>query len=120
MTEKGDPYENAIAERVNGILKNEFGLNRIFQSRQEAIEVVERSIMIYNERRPHLSCNLLTPVEAHQRKGELEKHWKKREFPAKLEDSGSGFKRHIQDSIDKKNAEQNMSGTMPSYQNIPS
>lgn len=120
MTEKGDPYENAIAERVNGILKNEFGLNRTFQSRQEAIEIVERTIAIYNEKRPHLSCNFLTPIKAHQMNGELQKHWTKRKFSANSEDSNSGFKRDIQDSIDKNNAGQNMSSTMPSYQDIPS
>lgn len=76
MTEKGDPYENAIAERVNGILKYEFYLNREFTKRTEALEVVERSIRAYNQLRPHMSCNYLTPLEAHQMKGILEKKWK--------------------------------------------
>lgn len=76
MTENGDPYENAIAERANGILKYEFNLNREFTSRTEALEVVDRSIRAYNQLRPHMSCNYLTPVEAHQMKGILEKKWK--------------------------------------------
>jgi putative transposase len=76
MTENGDPYENAIAERVNGILKYEFNLNHEFTSRTEALEVVDRSIRAYNQLRPHMSCNYLTPVEAHQMKGILEKKWK--------------------------------------------
>jgi putative transposase len=78
MTEKGDPYENAIAERVNGILKYEFNLNREFTDRTEALEVVDKSIKAYNQLRPHMSCNYLTPSEAHQMKGPLEKKWKTR------------------------------------------
>lgn len=76
MTEKGDPYENAIAERVNGILKYEFNLNREFTSRTEALEAVCRSIKAYNQLRPHMSCNNLTPIEAHHMKGILAKKWK--------------------------------------------
>ena len=76
MTENGDPYENAIAERVNGILKYEFSLNRVFADPTQAIESVQKSIRAYNQLRPHMSCNYLTPVQAHQMKGVLEKKWK--------------------------------------------
>lgn len=78
MTNKGDPYENAIAERVNGILKTEFYLGKPFKNREIALESVETAIKAYNELRPHLSCNLLTPIEAHKQTGVLPKLWKKR------------------------------------------
>lgn len=76
MTENGDPYENAVAERVNGILKHEFSLNQVFTDHTEAVETVDRSINAYNFLRPHMSCNYLTPMEAHQMTGDLKKHWK--------------------------------------------
>lgn len=76
MTEMGDPYENAIAERVNGILKTEFKLDDSFRTFEEAYHSVERAISIYNEKRPHSSCNYLTPADAHNRKGHLPAKWK--------------------------------------------
>jgi len=76
MTEMGDPYENAIAERINGILKHELGLNKTFKSLQEAEGAVSKAIQVYNTQRPHSSCNYLTPTEAHQRDGLLLKKWK--------------------------------------------
>lgn len=79
MTEQGDPYENAIAERVNGILKTEFGLDKIFKTFEEAKQAVENAIRIYNEQRPHSSCNYLTPQQAHLQKGVLQKRWKQHE-----------------------------------------
>jgi len=66
MTENGDPYENAIAERVNGILKEEFYLSETFAGHDEAARHIEESIQIYNTRRPHLTCNMMTPEVAHQ------------------------------------------------------
>jgi transposase InsO family protein len=48
MTENGDPYENAIAERVNGILKEEFYLSETFATHNEAAKAIEQSIQIYN------------------------------------------------------------------------
>ena len=78
MTEKGDPYENAIAERVNGILKAEFDLYRIFDNYQQAMDAVQQAILIYNQQRPHASCNYLTPQQAHQQNGSLTAKWKRR------------------------------------------
>ncbi|MCK6542586.1 IS3 family transposase [bacterium] len=68
MTEHGDPYENAIAERVNGILKDEFGLGDTLESFTQANKLVHDSIQIYNHQRPHWSCGLLTPCERHLQK----------------------------------------------------
>ena len=78
MTENGDPYENAIAERVNGILKGEFGLAKPFASIDQAIEATSQAIRAYNYKRPHASCNYLTPGAAHQYNGILRKRWKQR------------------------------------------
>jgi putative transposase len=66
MTENGDPYENAIAERLNGILKDEFGLSEQLNNLTEALQQTEQSVIIYNQKRPHLSCHMLTPVQMHQ------------------------------------------------------
>jgi transposase InsO family protein len=75
MTENGDPLENAIAERVNGILKDEL-LQDKYNSFQEAQKSVAKAISVYNSLRPHSSCDMLTPQVAHQQKGVLKKHWK--------------------------------------------
>ncbi|WP_308788912.1 IS3 family transposase [Prolixibacter denitrificans] len=76
MTENSNPRDNAIAERVNGILKDEYlhlevSKNIIFTNSQ-----LEKTINKYNNRRPHLSCNMLTPEQAHLRSGTLKKRWK--------------------------------------------
>lgn len=76
MTERGDPYENAIAERVNGILKNEFDLHKTFNSFAEAQHAVAEAVRKYNHIRPHSSCDYLTPVMAHEQNGWLRKRWK--------------------------------------------
>lgn len=76
MTENGDPYENALAERINGIIKNEFNLYGSNKNLEDTYKLVNRSIKAYNELRPHSSCNLLTPHQAHQQKGQLKKRWK--------------------------------------------
>ena len=76
MTENGDPYENAIAERVNGILKGEFLLDKSFSSFNEADEIVKSAIEKYNHIRPHASCDNLTPVQAQDHNGILRKRWK--------------------------------------------
>lgn len=75
MTQSGDPLENALAERVNGILKEEL-LERVYPTFLEAQLAVATAISLYNHQRPHLSVNMLTPVEAHERNGELKRHWK--------------------------------------------
>ena len=76
MTEESDPYENAIAERVNGIMKDEFSLDKKFGSYEAACKAVEEAIRNYNERRPHASCDYLTPIQAHAQSGELKRRWK--------------------------------------------
>ena len=68
MTENGSPYDNAVAERVNGILKDEFGLSEQLDNHSEALLQVKESIHAYNVLRPHLSCEMLTPEQMHQQK----------------------------------------------------
>lgn len=84
MTEKGDPYENAIAERVNGVLKQDFDFAREFKDRKEALKVIDNGIRSYNEIRPHMSCDYLTPVEAHLKTGVLNKRWKHKIYKKKI------------------------------------
>ena len=75
MTENGDPLENAIAERVNGILKDEL-LEPLYATFKEARQAIDRAVNVYNHLRPHYSIDKLTPAEAHTRTGELKRHWK--------------------------------------------
>lgn len=76
MTSDGEGYENQIAERVNGILKTEFKLHQVFRSRTDALLAVKSSINAYNNLRPHMSCDFMTPVEAHITNQPLIKRWK--------------------------------------------
>ncbi|MGZ3812910.1 MAG: IS3 family transposase [Mucilaginibacter sp.] len=77
MTENGSPYDNAVAERVNGILKDEFGLAEQLDNYREASVQVKESIYAYNFLRPHLSCNMLTPDQMHQQETIKIKTYKK-------------------------------------------
>lgn len=79
MTENGDPYENAVAERVNGILKDEYDLQDTFVDYLAANEAVKSAVYKYNNIRPHASCDYLVPVEAHKQTGELKKRWYKKD-----------------------------------------
>lgn len=66
MTESHDPYANAVAERVNGILKQEFLLEDYNVELPVMKELVRNSIEIYNKKRPHYSCNMKTPDQMHR------------------------------------------------------
>ncbi len=61
MSEKGNPYENAVAERINGILKEEFMLGDTFKTPEQAHGAIKEAIQTYNEDRPHMSLNYMTP-----------------------------------------------------------
>jgi putative transposase len=65
MTNNGDPYENAVAERINGILKQEFAIDRYHQDLKRMQIIVKESIEIYNSQRPHYSNYMLTPHQMH-------------------------------------------------------
>lgn len=66
MTEKYDPYQNAIAERVNGILKQEFIKGIQVKDVSLMSKLVDQSIAIYNHERPHYSCHMKTPEYMHK------------------------------------------------------
>jgi transposase InsO family protein len=66
MTEANHCYENAQAERVNGILKDEFNLDVHFRTRAQANIAIMQAIQTYNTRRPHLALAMRTPIQAHQ------------------------------------------------------
>lgn len=75
MTQNGDPLENAIAERVNGIFKQDFCMDKTFDALEQAKEQIQQMVYHYNHTRPHASCDYLTPAEAHQRTGLLPRRW---------------------------------------------
>ena len=76
MTQRGDPYENAVAGRVNGILKDEFSLADTLPSFAHANQHVARVVRVYNGLRPHGSCDFLTPSQAYAQERLLVRHWK--------------------------------------------
>ena len=78
MTIDGDPYENAVAERVNGILKDEFGLGDIISTANEAEKLVRQAVEIYNIHRPHLSNHYVTPMKMHEQCQIIPKLWHKK------------------------------------------
>ncbi len=67
MTEDLHCYENALAERVNGILKQEYYLRGGFRTKVQALKAIDEAVMLYNTRRPHTALNYKTPEAAHRR-----------------------------------------------------
>jgi transposase InsO family protein len=77
MTESGDPLENAVAERINGIIKGEYmDLYKIINLVQ-AKQCLEDAVYLYNNERPHLSIGMLTPQNVHENNIEVENLWKR-------------------------------------------
>ena len=76
MTESGDPLENALAERVNGILKEEYLECYTVMNLKEAKELLEESVTLYNEERPHMSIGNMRPSQLHKNNQKTEKLWK--------------------------------------------
>ena len=77
MTERYDPYANAVAERVNGILKDEFMIEKYKLAEREMKLLIKDSIEKYNQIRPHYSCYMLTPEEMHLQKKVVIRTYKK-------------------------------------------
>lgn len=67
MTENSDPYENAFAERINGILKQEFMIDTYHLDLHLMKQIVAEAIDIYNNDRPHWSNHMLTPNQMHMK-----------------------------------------------------
>jgi putative transposase len=78
MTQDGSPYDNAVAERVNGILKDEFGLDEAIENEVQTQKQVNQAIATYNMQRPHMSNQYLTPHQMHQQKQIVPKTWHKK------------------------------------------
>lgn len=76
MTESGDPLENAVAERVNGILKREWIYKMTITSINECKTIVKRIINFYNNERPHMSIDWQTPAIAHEQVGLQKRCWR--------------------------------------------
>ena len=76
MTESGDPLENAVAERVNGILKREWIYKMTITSIDECKTIVKRIINFYNNERPHMSIDWQTPAIAHEQVGLQKRCWR--------------------------------------------
>lgn len=76
MTEQYDPYENAIAERINGVLKQEFDIDKYDTNLKIKRKLVQNAIEIYNNFRPHLSNYMLTPNHMHKQNKIKRKQYK--------------------------------------------
>ena len=97
MTSKYDPYENAVAERVNGILKTEYEIGEGFIGEKDAKREIKYAIWLYNTDRPHLSCHGMVPAEAHMKENYKLKRWSKL-FPSRdisLEGKNNIFKQEL-------------------------
>ena len=64
--EKYDPYRNAVAERINGILKYEFGMVKTIADVKLAKKIIAEAVEIYNKKRRHRSLGMSTPDQAHK------------------------------------------------------
>jgi putative transposase len=78
MTESSEPTDNAIAERINGILKQEYLEHYEVKNIAEAKELLSYAVKLYNEERPHLSIGMQTPNIIHELKTKTENLWKKK------------------------------------------
>ena len=76
MTENGNPKDNAIAERINETIKVEFLKDIRFRSIQEVKAAIAKAVEFYNNERPHMSNDMMTPAEAAKCNGELKKWWR--------------------------------------------
>ncbi|MBC7850794.1 MAG: IS3 family transposase [Chitinophagaceae bacterium] len=77
MTQSGDPLENPIAERVNGIVKNEYLKHEHITDAHTAMVLLQKTVTKYNEQRPHHSIQLLTPALVHGEKLQVNRRWGK-------------------------------------------
>jgi len=85
MTESYDPYANAVAERVNGILKAEFLDNYGYKLAINLMKIIiKESIEIYNNERPHYSCYMKTPEQMHQQREIKMRTYKSKKTPKEI------------------------------------
>lgn len=75
MTQTGNPKDNAVAERVNGIIKGELLKGMCFHDIKEVKRAVRTAIKFYNNERPHMSLDMMTPAQAAGENGTIRKRW---------------------------------------------
>lgn len=85
MTGTPDPRDNAMAERINGILKNELLAHHLVSNIAQAKLTLDEAVRIYNQERPHMSCNMLKPEQAHQLTYKTKRRWKNYYRPVNLQ-----------------------------------
>jgi transposase InsO family protein len=76
MTENGDPLENPVAERVNGIIKEEYLKRYQYNTVKQIEEKLSEVVGFYNKERPHMSCSMFTPDRVHEKNLAVQKQWK--------------------------------------------
>lgn len=76
MTETGNPKDNARAERINSTFKNELLKDKKFRDVEEVKQAVRAAVEFYNNERPHMSIDMMTPAEAASMTGEITKRWR--------------------------------------------
>ena len=79
-TQNSDPYENAVAERINRTLKYEYGLKEVLPDLKTAQKMTEQAVELYNNRRLHFSLNLQTPAKVHQKENVKYKSYKSKKI----------------------------------------
>jgi len=77
MSESGDPLQNAVAERINGIIKNEYLKHYPMQDQNGALQLLHEVIRKYNNKRPHQSIQMFTPEKVHSKQLLVNKTWSK-------------------------------------------
>jgi putative transposase len=102
MTQSGSPYDNAMAERINRTIKDDYCPKKPFSNHNEAAMKIDKIIDSYNNRRPHQSIDYLTPNQAHEKEGPINKRWKNYPRKRKTEDE------HIDTHECKIKAEENL------------
>lgn len=75
MTEDRNPCDNSMAERVNGMIKNEFKKDQTYRNHKEACKTIAKDIAIYNNKRPHGSIDYLPPEVVHHHSEPMKKRW---------------------------------------------
>jgi transposase InsO family protein len=109
-TAPSSPQENSVAERINGILKEEFLENEDSRTFEDILKKLPEAIRIYNECRPHASLDYMTPIQAHRCNGALRRRWKsyRKTHKKDVQDNHIGKQIHqIMNSWDRKREYQN-------------
>ena len=78
MTQTGDPLENAIAERINGIIKQEYLDHYVITNTEDGMELLTTAVRRYNEERPHQSIQWMTPHYVHEKNLSINRQWSKK------------------------------------------